>query len=266
MQAEFGIAREQQHILYHNEYVNKGSREIGKFHFHSQIELYIVTKGEVEVWINDKWTILKEGELSAALSYDAHCYRTPEYSKTGLLIIPTHMCEDFVLATKGKRVSDPFIRDKEAVYKILESFRELRICDDNPIKQKGFIYVILGMIMEHICFEESDRIIDTNLSSRILFYINENYKNDISLDTIAAEFGYNSSYISRYFKSCFNSGVSQYITMIRLKQAVMLMREGKYSITYCALESGFNSIRSFYRAFTSEFNCTPREYLEKFAN
>ena len=48
MQAEFGIAREQQYSLYHNEYINKGSKESGKFHFHSQIELFMVKKGESE--------------------------------------------------------------------------------------------------------------------------------------------------------------------------------------------------------------------------
>jgi AraC-like DNA-binding protein len=152
------------------------------------------------------------------------------------------------------------------VQRILENFNELRKCGDNPIKQKGYVYVILGIIMENIGFEAADRAIDTNLSSQILFYINENYKNDISLDTIAAEFGYNPSYISRYFKSCFNSGISQYITMIRLKQAVMLMQDEKKSITYCALESGFNSMRSFYRAFANEFHCTPKEYIEKTLN
>ncbi len=263
MQAEFGIAREQQRTLYYNEYKNLGSKEIGKFHFHSQIELYIVKKGAVEVWINDKYTTLSEGEMSAALSYDAHCYRSPGYSEIGLIIIPTYMCEDFVLATSDKRVSDPFIRNKEAVAKIIECFMELRRSDDNLIKQKGYVNVILGIIMENLGFEKAANHLDTNLSSQILFYINENYKSDISLSSIAAVFGYNASYISRYFKSCFNSGVSQYITMIRLKQAILLMREGKNSITYCALESGFNSMRSFYRAFSKEFGCTPKEYLEK---
>ena len=266
MQAEFGIAREQEYKLYHNEYKNKGSKESGKFHFHSQIELYIVKKGEVEAFINDKWTVLKEGEMSVSLSYDAHCYRTPEDSETALLIIPTLMCEDFVFATKDKRVSDPFIRDKNVVDKILNVFNEVGRSKDNAIKQKGYVYVILGMIMENIGFENAKRVIDTNLSSSILFYINENYKNDISLDMIAAEFGYNPSYVSRYFKNCFNISILQYLTLIRLKNVVMLMSERKHSITYCALESGFNSMRSFYRAFSNEFHCSPKEYIKSLEN
>lgn len=48
--------------------------------------------------------------------------------------------------------------------------------------------------------------------------------------------------------------------MVRLKNALMLMHEGKHTLTYCALESGFNSVRTFYRAFSEEFDCTPKEY------
>jgi AraC-like DNA-binding protein len=33
------------------------------------------------------------------------------------------------------------------------------------------------------------------------------------------------------------------------------------TVTAAALESGFQSLRSFYRAFQAEFGCTPREYL-----
>ena len=61
-------------------------------------------------------------------------------------------------------------------------------------------------------------------------------------------------------------GISQYITMVRLKHAVVLMQDEKHSITYCALESGFNSMRSFYRAFAKEFGCSPKEYIEKTNN
>lgn len=114
-----------------------------------------------------------------------------------------------------------------------------------------------------ICtFERSQKPTDTDLASRILFYIDENFKNDISLSTLANNFGYSSSYISRYFKDCFNIGFNRYLNILRLKNALLLMNKNKYDITYCALESGFNSIHTFYRAFRNEFKCTLKEYYE----
>ena len=258
MQPELDIKREQDNQLFWVSY-NYISRTI---HFHSQIELYFVDEGEISVWVNDKQTILKQGEMSVALSYDAHGYQTVKNSKSSLLMIPTHMCEEFISAIQNKRISNPFIRDKEAVKKLKDCYNKITEESNNKIKRIGYIYVLLGILMEHMNFETLQENIDPSLSSHILLYINENYKKDINLSSIASALGYNSSYLSRYFRSCFNISINRYVTLIRLKEAVILMHEKKHNITYCALESGFNSMRTFYRAFFDEFHCTPKEYLE----
>ena len=259
MQAKFNIDRERHNKLFYKEYTNDEC----VFQFHSQIELYFVEDGEMEFFVNNHRRVLKKGEMSVALSYDTHAYKTPEYSRSSVLIIPTYMCENFIVATKHKRASNPFICDAKTVEKIKECISELKSDGINELRQQGYIYVILGIIMENIFFENSDTSLDTQLSSRILFYINENFKNDISLTSITEEFGYNRSYVSRYFKSCFNIGINQYLTSIRLKNALMLMNERRHSFTHCALESGFNSMRTFYRVFEKEFNCSPKEYMQR---
>ena len=258
MQAKFGIERERQNKLFYKSYQN----DKGAFHFHSQIELYFVDEGEMEVTVNNHNRLLKAGEMSVALSFDAHAYKTPSASKSSVLIIPSYMCEEFISAIKHKRVTNPFILDKSKVTKIKECIEEISKDGINDIKLHGYIYVILGIVIENISFESATEAIEPSLSSKLLFYINDNSKSDISLSSLSHHFGYSESYISRYFKSCFGIGISQYITMLRLKNAVMLMHENKGNITYCALESGFNSLRTFYRAFYNEFNCSPKEYFK----
>lgn len=259
MRAEFGIEREKQNILFYKTYTDTK----GLFQFHSQIEIMIVDEGELEVVINDKRRLLKAGEASVALSYDAHAYKTPVSSVSSMLIIPTFLCEEFLVAMKNKRVTNPFICDPVAMRKINGFYHEIKTGKLNEIELKGYIYAILGIVMDCISFEEAQKSIDPDLSSTLLFYINENYKKDISLGGVAEHFGYSRSYISRYFKNCFNIGFNQYITVIRLKNALALLQERKHSITYCALESGFNSVSTFYRVFQNEFGCSPKEYFEK---
>lgn len=258
MQAKFNIDRERHNKLFYKEYTNDSC----VFQFHSHLELYFVDDGEMEFFVNNHRRVLKKGEMSVALSYDTHAYKTPSYSKSSVLIIPTYMCENFIVATEHKKTSYPFICDTQTVSKIKGYIDEMKKDGVSELRLHGYIYVILGIIMESIFFESSDASVDTQLSSRILFYINENFKNDISLSSITEAFGYNRSYISRYFKSCFNIGINQYITSIRLKNALMLMSEKKHSFTHCALESGFNSMRTFYRVFEQEFNCSPKEYMK----
>lgn len=258
MQAKFGIERERQNRLFHKSYKN----DKGAFHFHSQIELYFVDKGEMEVTVNNRSRLLKANEMSVALSFDAHSYKTPKSSESSVLIIPSYMCEEFISAFQHKRVTNPFITNKDAVKQIKSCIREISKGGINDIKLQGYIYVILGTVMENLCFETVSEALEPDLSSKLLFFINDNSKSDISLTTLSHHFGYSESYLSRYFKSYFNIGISQYVSMVRLKNAVMLMHENKGNITYCALESGFNSVRTFYRAFYNEFNCSPKEYFE----
>lgn len=257
MQAQFSLNRESNNTLFYAEWTN----DSGMFHFHSQVELYFVNEGEMEVFIGNQRKILSAGEMSVALSYNPHGYNTPVNSASGALIIPTYLCGDFVNATKEKRAALPFITDKTVVEKIKVQIKELLREDINDIERKGRIYVILGIIMDNLTLEDMSKPLDTELASRLLFWLNENFREDVSLASAASHLGYSQSYLSRYFSARFNIPFNRYLNLLRLKNAVMLMQEGRTSVTFCALESGFTSMRTFYRAFSAEFGCTPRDYM-----
>lgn len=260
MKAVFGIEREKENKLHIIEYENGN----GDFHFHSQIELCFVEEGRIDALVNNKTRSLKAGEMSVALSFDTHVYIPSDYARFTVIIIPRYMCEKFLSTIKNKKVSSPFITDSALTDKIKEYILELKKETGNEIEKTGYIYLILGIILNKLSFDESDEYVETQLLSKILLYIHNNYNKNITLSSIAAKFGYNASYVSGYFKSCLDIGIAQYINIIRLKHATELMHQKKHSITYCALESGFTSLRTFYRVFQEEFNCSPKKYLELF--
>lgn len=258
MLPKFGIERERHNKLYYKSYENDN----GSFHFHSQIEMYFVDDGNMEVIINNHRKILKKGEMSVALSFEPHAYRTIDFSKSSVLIIPPYICEEFVSAIKHKKATYPFVTDQNTVAKIKQYYEKITSGTLNDIETHGYIFLILGTIMKYINFSDFNFDTETELASKLLFYINENYKKDISLYGLSKIFGYSESYISRYFKSNLNIGISEYVTVIRLKNAISLLCENKHSIAFCAMESGFTSIRTFYRAFNQEFGCSPKEYVK----
>ena len=122
--------------------------------------------------------------------------------------------------------------------------------------------MILGTLLEQMELEDRAEEMDPTLSTRMLFYINEHFYDKITLDSMAMELGFNPSYLSRHFKACFGIGFNQYLTMLRLRESVLLMQEGK-SLSECAFESGFGSLRTFHRVFSEEFQCTPKEYMNR---
>lgn len=256
--AKFGIERELENKLCYKECIN----DDGYLHFHSQVELCIVDEGEMEIILNEKRQKLRAGEMSVSLSYDSHLYIPVNYSKSTVIVIPLYMCSQFVKEIKNKRPVNPFITDVQKVKEIKDNYNKLK-ASPNDILKTGYINIILGLVMECLSFEKVSQDVDAMLSSKILFYIHENFMHDISLKTISRELGYSESYISRYFKNCFNIGFNRYLNIIRLRNAIVLLRGQNNSITYCAIESGFNSLRTFYRLFSDEFGYTPREYCQK---
>jgi len=257
MQAEFHLRRERENQL---EY-GRGRHARCGVHFHSQIEVYFVLEGEIEVWINDKHRVLRSGEMSVAFSYDAHGYREVRASAFAYLIIPTDLLHEFTPLFTERRTGDPFVSDPQVFEKAYGAFCEIA-SGAGELAARGYIYVILGTLLSHLPLESRGEVQDPRSFARLLMYIGEHHRGELSLTDLAAAFGYNASYLSRTFRRTFGISFSRYVTMIRLREAILLMRDGDRSITACAMESGFGSLRSFYRAFYEEFHCTPRQYLD----
>lgn len=258
MKPIFGIDRELCKDIFYKECEN----DSGDFHFHSHIEICMVDEGETRVIINSEEKNLKKGDIAIAMSYDAHFYEPITYSKTRILTIPPYMCTEFIKFIENKKNTVPFVSNVELTERITKCLDELKNNRHNEILVHGYIYTILGLLIDNIQLVTKDTIIEHALTAKLLHYIHLHYKTDISIKTLAREFGYNQSYISRNFKQQFHIGIKKYITMLRLKNSIALMEQNK-NISYCAFESGFNSLRTFYNAFTNEFNCTPSEYLKK---
>ncbi len=258
MNRYFDIERERSKELY-KEITNDNINGQCHFNFHSQIELYFVDDGEIEACINSQRKLLKKDQMAVALSYDAHLFRSVGDSKSSILVIPPDICREFSLAVQNKRVKNPFICNEATVKQIKAFVNAIKTDNSNIIKLQGYLYVILGIVLENIFLEKTDFSVDTELSTKILLYLNHHFKNDTSLKSLSKTFGYSQSYLSRYFKNCFGVGINQYVNILRLRNALLLLQEGNYTHTYCAFESGFTSMRTFYRVFKQEFGDTHQD-------
>ena len=71
---------------------------------------------------------------------------------------------------------------------------------------------------------------------------------------------------SRYrevFKKVTGHSPSEYITLVRLRQACDLLDEGNLSIEETAIQAGYSDRLYFQRVFKSHLGITPGEYRKK---
>lgn len=95
---------------------------------------------------------------------------------------------------------------------------------------------------------------------RITEYINENFCENISLDTIAHTTGLSRYYVSHLFKELMNTTFVNYVNELRLTRAAMLLTTTDTPIIEIAGMSGFNNISNFNRAFKMYYDTTPSKY------
>lgn len=95
---------------------------------------------------------------------------------------------------------------------------------------------------------------------KILRYINENFNKDISLEIVAHKFFMNASYFSDFFKKNIGVNFSEYLTRLRISEAIRLLNETGDNSTQIAFACGFNNTSSFYNAFKKITGMNPGEY------
>lgn len=94
-------------------------------------------------------------------------------------------------------------------------------------------------------------------------FINRNFKNVISLETLAQETGYSKNYFSKLFNDAFGMGINEYITQVRLSHAKKMLISTKDTVTNVGYASGFPSFTTFSREFKKKFGITPSEYRKQ---
>ena len=97
---------------------------------------------------------------------------------------------------------------------------------------------------------------------RILGFINEHYSEDLSLDLLANEFFLSKYHLSREFSRVVGTSVHRYIVQKRLIMARQMMAAGTSTSEVSQL-CGFGDYSNFYRAFTNEYQISPRKYMEE---
>lgn len=93
-------------------------------------------------------------------------------------------------------------------------------------------------------------------------YIENNYMNQISRDTISNELFFNASYLSRLFKKSTGLSIFEYLAQVRVEEAKKLLIYTDKKISNIAMEVGYNHFSHFANVFRNITGLTPKDYRE----
>lgn len=97
-------------------------------------------------------------------------------------------------------------------------------------------------------------------SKKVTDYLKEHYMDDITIKDVAAYFYISESYLSKIFKKELNVTFNDYLTHIRIKMSLNMLKSGEYKIYEIAANVGYKDYRYFSMMFKKLVGMTPKEY------
>ena len=231
-------------------------------HMHESVEVIYLYEGTAHAFSGGQDFKLCAGDFFVVFPNSVHYYDNCLDNLAIVAIIPLNMLHEFRDILTSKALCSPVLRGVNS--KAAELLKELINYDGKYKREavRGIVLTVFSMIMEKADFFNERKMNDSTLEE-ILDFCESNYKEEISLKTVAAALNLSQSHISHLFTNKIRISFRDYINSLRLNASLLLLKQGELSITKIAYESGFGTIRTFNRAFRKKFGVSPRDYLKQ---
>lgn len=215
-------------------------------HFHRSIELLCVHYGKVQVRNGHKFFCAKKGDIIFVPSYFAHQITTVEENLCTNFIIPYNLYKQFVVEKVPLYYSLLGNAEYNREISGLVMLAQKNLGGGGSILAEGFAKAVLGLIVKNYPPEDADKG-DNDFIIRIIDYIDKNFAEDITLDSLAKEFGYTKYYFSRLFNKSFGCSLNFYINQVRCNFIESEKLNGKHKIGDLVMRAGFSEPSNYYR-------------------
>lgn len=230
-------------------------------HMHKYIEIMYVYKGAQTISYENTVYKIHEGNAAIIFPDTIHSYDGAGEQGSDVLIIlcaPKLFGKLFPDLNKF-RIKNPIIDSALIHDKLKTAFSMIDKNDDFEIKF-SWTCVIMSYLMEIMKPEYGDKIPVSDITYKIIKYIEENFTEDITRESLAKQFNVSECYISKIFANNFKMNLRNYLGIIRAEYAASLIRTTDETFTSISQLSGFQSLRTFNRMFRSSYGISPSEY------
>ncbi|MBV9035772.1 MAG: helix-turn-helix transcriptional regulator [Acidobacteriaceae bacterium] len=94
----------------------------------------------------------------------------------------------------------------------------------------------------------------------VCLYIQENFQNSLTRESVAKHFGLAPNHVSRLFHQQGQSKFHDYLNAVRMRRSKFMLRNYKMSLKEVAAACGYSDVAYFCRMFKKNTNGTPTEY------
>ncbi len=236
-------------------------------HIHYHIEIAYIMSGHVHAHIDDETYDVHAGDIIIVFPNQVHSYDPIERDKHIMAIVNPDLFPEFAKHFKNSVPVSNLIKssaDNEELVAIIQRLNEEYTSEEHysDVVLRGYLMTFFGKIFRKMEWKH-ERPEDYCVLGKIMNYCTNNSEKELSLDVLEKELYLSKSYISRIINTKMGMGFNEYVNSIRISNACKLLSKTDKPITEICELVGFNTSRTFNRAFIKQMNMTPREYQIK---
>lgn len=254
-------------------------------HWHDEVEIIYIEAGRLQVKIGDQEYEGEAGDIFFVNSRELHLmgaeeagvsYYTLLFPLTFISFQTVDELESELLAPlrNNQLLFPSCIEDeqiKRELYPVLKRLTEINHHEWNEdIRRADFVVQHLQtriLLLELIQYIYEKHLFVAAVSSRnlelqkeMLVYIQEHFREKITLGILAEKFHLSEKYVSRYFVESFRLPFSNYVMHLRLTEARKLLETTELPVTDVAFQAGFANVSYFIRLFKDTYGTSPQKY------
>lgn len=231
-------------------------------HLHKELELIYIVEGGCTAFANGKSYRMTSGDIFLSFPYQVHYYHDAQPGKYIVLcFLPS------ILPTMEKAINNNDLKHNTfhaAPSSDLEHFfRSLcNVSSSYTIAERcAYVTLIMARLLSECEMSPLQQTASLTVKN-ILEYCSKHYAENLSLDSLAKQLHLNKYYISHSINKQINMRLSTFINSLRIDAACKLLQESEKKIADIAQSVGYETIRSFNRAFVGIVGKTPKEYRD----
>ncbi len=245
----------------------KDGNYIREKHWHRSVEIFALFEGELEFYVNETRYPLSPGEFVLVNSNEVHSIHSPRKNFTVVLQIPLstfekyYTDEKFIYFSHSRRIQDEEVM--RLISEMYETYIGKKVGYELKVQSQFFmlIYLLVSKYRETDVDEETVKS-NKNLNrlSAITAYMKDNYKKELSLDSLSKTFGYSPTYLSRMFQKYAKMNYKNYLDNLRLEHAYKDLVNSDLPIAVIASQNGFANSKAFTKVFQKKYEKLPSEF------
>lgn len=256
-------------------------------HYHSQLELHYIIKGEGIRFVGDTRTSFSAGEMVLVGENLPHAWRSTEdfLSSTSdnidvvvVNFVPEFLGLHFLQLPETTGIKKLLERAKNGIEfygPVREEVGELllKLFDVHGFERiMSFLKILHLLANSNDCnaiVTSKDMLFQRDESEALRLglicdYTLANYTREISLEEISSICSLNVTSFCRYFKTMTDKTYLNFLNEIRISEACRLLLEDPFPAETICFNCGFQNVSNFYRHFKKVTGMTPQEYRKKF--